>query len=146
MRRELVMVCFVTAVMASATVRAQYVPPPTTSAASPPVSTRLPPAPFLGSVPQGTATAEPITLTVQWGPTTPKFINALISNENLTSVLIGLLRNGSQVATIKLQNASVSDYIETDQGVQLSFTYQKITWTWVDGGITATDDWEAPIT
>jgi len=63
-RRELVMVCFVTAVMASATVRAQYVPPPTTSAPSPPVSTRLPPAPFLGSVPKGTATAEPITLTV----------------------------------------------------------------------------------
>src|SRR5215471_11202897 len=58
------MVCFVTAVMASATVRAQYVPPPTTSAPSPPVSTRLPPAPFLGSVPKGTATAEPITLTV----------------------------------------------------------------------------------
>lgn len=64
MRRELVMVCFVTAVMVSTTVRAQYVPPPTTSAPSPPVSTRLPPAPFLGSVPKGTATAEPITLTV----------------------------------------------------------------------------------
>ena len=65
MRRELLMLCFVTAVMASATVHAQYAPPPTTTGApSPPVSTRLPPAPFLGSVPKGTATAEPITLTV----------------------------------------------------------------------------------
>ena len=65
MRRELLTLCFVTAVIASATVHAQYVPPPTTaSAPSPPVSTRLPPAPFLGSVPKGTATAEPITLTV----------------------------------------------------------------------------------
>jgi len=64
-RRELLTLCFVTAVIASATVHAQYVPPPTTaSAPSPPVSTRLPPAPFLGSVPKGTATAEPITLTV----------------------------------------------------------------------------------
>jgi len=64
-RRELLMLCFVTAVMASATVHAQYAPPPTTTGApSPPVSTRLPPAPFLGSVPKGTATAEPITLTV----------------------------------------------------------------------------------
>jgi outer membrane protein TolC len=58
---------FVTAVMASATVNAQYVPPATTSTpASPPpaFTTRVPPAPFLGSVPSGTATAEPITLTV----------------------------------------------------------------------------------
>ena len=83
---------------------------------------------------------------MQWGASTPKLINALITNENLTSVLIGLLRSGSQVATIKLTNASVSDYVQTDQGAQLSFTYQKITWTWVDGGITASDDWEAPVT
>ena len=50
------------------------------------------------------------------------------------------------MATIKLTNASVSDYVQTDQNVQFSFTYQKITWTWVDGGITASDDWEAPVT
>ena len=24
----------------------------------------------------------------------------------------------------------------------ISFTYQKIEWTWVDGGITSTDNWE----
>jgi outer membrane protein TolC len=58
---------FVTAVMASATVNAQYVPPATMSApAAPPpaFTTRVPPAPFLGSVPSGTATAEPIKLTL----------------------------------------------------------------------------------
>ena len=27
---------------------------------------------------------------------------------------------------------------------EISFTYQSIEWTWVDGGITAKDDWEAP--
>ena len=27
----------------------------------------------------------------------------------------------------------------------VSFTYQKIIWTYEDGGITAEDDWEAPI-
>src|SRR5215831_20303067 len=53
--------------MASATVNAQYVPPATMSApAAPPptFTTRVPPAPFLGSVPSGTATAEPIKLTL----------------------------------------------------------------------------------
>ena len=28
---------------------------------------------------------------------------------------------------------------------QISFVYQKITWTWEDGGITAEDDWETPV-
>jgi type VI secretion system secreted protein Hcp len=75
---------------------------------------------------------------------TPLFLNALVHNETLTSVLIGLLRNGSQAATIKLTNASVSNYVQHGGYVTISFTYQKIEWTWVDGGITASDDWEAP--
>ncbi len=96
-------------------------------------------------LPTGKRQHKPISLTMQWGPTTPKFIQALVTNENLTSVLIGLLRSGKQVATIKLTNASVSDYVQTDQNVQVSMTYQKITWTWLAGGITASDDWEAPV-
>jgi type VI secretion system secreted protein Hcp len=27
----------------------------------------------------------------------------------------------------------------------IQFTYQKIEWTWNDGGITAGDDWESPM-
>ena len=27
----------------------------------------------------------------------------------------------------------------------MALTYQKITWTWIDGGVTAEDDWEAPV-
>ena len=27
----------------------------------------------------------------------------------------------------------------------ISFTYQKITWTFEDGGITSEDDWEQPV-
>ena len=30
-------------------------------------------------------------------------------------------------------------------GAEIAFTYQKIEWTWNDGGIMATDDWEAPV-
>jgi type VI secretion system secreted protein Hcp len=28
---------------------------------------------------------------------------------------------------------------------EVAFTYQKIEWTWNDGGIMAMDDWEAPL-
>ena len=28
---------------------------------------------------------------------------------------------------------------------EIAFTYQKIEWTWNDGGLTAMDDWEAPV-
>lgn len=97
-------------------------------------------------LPTGKRQHKPISVTVQFGPATPKFVNALVTNENLTSVLIGLLRNGKLAATIKLTNASVSHFVQTDQNVQFEMTYQKITWTWVAGGITAEDDWEAPVT
>lgn len=96
-------------------------------------------------LPTGRRQHKPISLTMQWGATTPRFVTALVNNENLTSVLIGLLRNGITVATIKLTNANVSHFVQTDQNVQFDMTYQKITWTWVAGGITALDDWEAPV-
>jgi len=66
-RRVLLTLGSVTAVLVSATVNAQYAAPATMSAQSPSpptFTTRVPPAPFLGSVPSGTATAEPIKLTV----------------------------------------------------------------------------------
>jgi outer membrane protein TolC len=63
--RRALLVGFVTSVIVSATANAQYAQPSAAGAQSPPsFTTRLPPAPFLGSVPTGTATAEPITLTV----------------------------------------------------------------------------------
>ena len=96
-------------------------------------------------LPTGKRQHKPIVITMDWGASTPLFLNALTQNENLTSVLIGLLRDGKQVATIQLTNASVSQFDQHGENVTLQFTYQKITWTWVDGGITAQDDWEAPI-
>jgi type VI secretion system secreted protein Hcp len=88
---------------------------------------------------------KPIVFTKQLDSTTPLLLSALVTNETLTSVLIGLLRNGQQVATIKLTNASVADYTDHGDTEHWSLTYQKIEWTWVDGGITASDDWEAPV-
>jgi type VI secretion system secreted protein Hcp len=93
-------------------------------------------------LPTGKRQHKPITITKEWDASSPLLLNALVSNENLTSVLIGLLRNGQQVATIKLTNASVADYQQHGDTDTWSFTYQKIEWTWIDGGITAQDDWE----
>ena len=86
---------------------------------------------------------KPITITKELDAATPKLLQALVTNETLTSVLIGLLRNGQQVATVKLTNAGIADYAAHGDTETWQFTYQKIVWTWVDGGITAQDDWEA---
>ena len=96
-------------------------------------------------LPTGKRQHKPFVITKVIDRSTPLFLNALVQNENLTQVLIGMLRNGNQVMTIKLTNASVSDRVQKGDYETISFTYQKIEWTWVDGGVTAQDDWEAPV-
>ena len=41
-----------------------------------------------------------------------------------------------------LANPELSRFAEYEH---IAFTYQKVIWTWKDGGITAEDDWEAPV-
>src|SRR5206468_9936511 len=86
---------------------------------------------------------KPFTITKELDKSTPLLLTALTTNESLTSVLIGLLRNGQQVATIKLTNAFVSSYDAHGLTETFSFTYQKIQWMFLDGGISAQDDWLA---
>ena len=59
--------------------------------------------------------------------------------------------------TVKLTNANIAsiafrmannkhpDLMKFELYEEIAFTYQKIIWTWNDGGITAEDDWEAPV-
>jgi type VI secretion system secreted protein Hcp len=96
-------------------------------------------------LPTGKRMHKPLTITKEIDKSTPLLLNALTTNENLTSVVLSLTQNGKQAATVKLTNASVSGYAAHGLTETWSFTYQKITWTWVDGGITAEDDWEAPV-
>ena len=96
-------------------------------------------------LPTGKRQHKPFVITKQIDKSTPLIMGALVTNENLTSVLIGMLRNGNQVMTIKLTNASISDRVQKGDSETISFTYQKIEWTWIDGGISAQDDWEAPV-
>ncbi len=96
-------------------------------------------------LPTGKRQHKPLIITKQLDKSSPLFLNALVTNENLTAVTISLTRDGQPVATIKLTNASIADYTDHGDTEHWSFTYQKIEWTWLDGGITAEDDWEAPV-
>ena len=61
-------------------------------------------------LPTGKRQHKPITLTMTWGPSTPRFLSALVNNENLTTFRLSLLRDGQEVARIELMNASVSQF------------------------------------
>jgi type VI secretion system secreted protein Hcp len=112
-------------------------------------------------LPTGKRQHKPLTIRMEIDRSTPPLYSALVSNENLTTVEIKFYRpNGQGISqnyfTIKLTNASIASinlahpdprdailpYIEY---LDVAFTYQKIEWTWIDGGITAQDDWEAPV-
>ena len=55
--------------------------------------------------------------------------------------------SNASIASIKMQMPNIKDpdlaRLETFE--EVAFTYQKIEWTWTDGGITAMDDWESPV-
>jgi type VI secretion system secreted protein Hcp len=86
---------------------------------------------------------QPIVITKTLDSSTPKLLQALVTNENLKDVLIGLDEGGTEVATIELTNANISDYQAHGTSESWSFTYQKITWTWLSGGITTSDNWSS---
>jgi type VI secretion system secreted protein Hcp len=103
-------------------------------------------------LPTGKRLHKPYMVTIPIGGAAPLFMNALVTNENLTSVTISLFKPGTNTVgtTVKLTNASVSDFSHACNNVYpqcetIAFTYQRIEWTWVDTGATASDDWEAPV-
>jgi type VI secretion system secreted protein Hcp len=96
-------------------------------------------------LPTGKRMHKPFTITKVLDKATPMLLSALVTNENLTKVKLTLQEGGKDVATVELTNANLADYQAHGTSETWSFTYQKITWTWLDGGITASDDWEAPV-
>jgi type VI secretion system secreted protein Hcp len=101
-------------------------------------------------LPTGKRQHKPFVITKELDKSSPLFFNALTTNENLPAVQFNFMRSNadgtkSTYYTVKLTNANVASRTQTGGFEKISFTYQKITWTWVDGGITAEDDWEAPV-
>jgi type VI secretion system secreted protein Hcp len=118
-------------------------------------------------LPTGVRMHKPFVLTKELDKSTPILYNVLCTNENLSSVTIkfwtpqlnAVTGVGKEVQhyTIKLTNANISQMdlhvlsvvkIETakfPEFEEISLTYQAIEWTWNDGGMTASDDWEARV-
>jgi type VI secretion system secreted protein Hcp len=117
-------------------------------------------------LPTGKRQHKPYTITKELDKSSPLLYNALVNNENIpewqlqfwTPQLSAAGGSGAekQHYTVKLTNANIASirmillnnknpeltrYAESEE---IAFTYQKIEWTWVDGGITALDDWESP--
>jgi type VI secretion system secreted protein Hcp len=116
-------------------------------------------------LPTGQRMHKPFTVTKELDKSTPILYNVLCTNENLSTVTIkywtpqlkAASGAGSEVQhyTVKLTNANIASYdfrmanirnpelVKFTEYEEIAMTYQKIEWTWNDGGITAGDDWEA---
>jgi type VI secretion system secreted protein Hcp len=114
-------------------------------------------------LPTGKRMHKPFVITKELDKSTPLLYNVLVNNENLTEWELQFWRPSATGAeqqhyTVKLTNANIAsihfkmannkhpDLMRFAEYEEIAFTYQKIEWTWTDGGITADDDWQAPVT
>ena len=113
---------------------------------------------------------DPLKILKEIDKATPLIFQMACNNELLTSVVlkfwkVGTSKTGAtgqetQYYTITLTNARINGVRQhtpehasdaagasrsTYEVEEVSFTYQKIEIAWTDGGITAMDDWEAPV-
>ena len=117
-------------------------------------------------LPTGKRMHKPFVITKELDKSSPLLYNALTTNENIsewelqfwTPQIKAGTGVGSEVQhyTVKLTNANIAsvafrmannkhpELMKFSEYEEVAFTYQKIEWTWNDGGITAGDDWEAP--
>jgi|SRR6185312_12233231 len=113
-------------------------------------------------LPTGKRMHRPFTITKEIDKSSPLLHSALVNNENLTVWELQCFAaesSGVEVNTytVTLTNARIVDITSTMLNnkipenakmpllEEVSFTYQKIQWTWVSGGITSSDDWESPV-
>lgn len=113
-------------------------------------------------LPTGKRQHKPIIITKPIDKATPLLMNLLTNNENITDWSLHCWKPSragkeEQYYSVELVNANVAS-IQVEQlnnkypenmrhevREHVAFTYQKIIWTWQDGGITAEDDWETPV-
>ena len=115
-------------------------------------------------LPTGKRQHKPVIILKEIDKSSPPLWTVLVNNETLITWELQMWETGvapsggeKQVYSIKLTNASIAsirEYMMDNEDPsrtkvplheQISFTYQKIQWTWIDGGITAQDDWEASV-
>lgn len=113
-------------------------------------------------LPTGKRQHKGITITKEVDKSSPLLMNLLTNNENITEWELRCWQPSAagkemQFYTIQLVNASVAkikgemlnnkypENMQHKERESITFCYQKIIWTYEDGGITAEDDWEAPV-
>lgn len=113
-------------------------------------------------LPTGKRVHQPITILKEVDRGSPLLWNALTNNENLTEWELKFWAANPAgveklIYTVSLVNASIASIRESmDDNLipaqatlplqeEISFTYQKITWTWTDPTLAASDDWETPV-
>lgn len=104
---------------------------------------------------------KPMVVTKHLDCASPKLQAACVSGERMTEVVLEFYRINERgleehYYTIKLENAIVVEtrlfkpmtFIEENKPYhdmeEISFTYEKIIWTYVTDGIEAEDDWKKP--
>jgi type VI secretion system secreted protein Hcp len=118
-------------------------------------------------LPTGKRQHKPFVITKELDKSSPLLQNSLVNNENIpewelqfwtpqASAQSGVGAE-KQHYTVRLTNANVASiafrllnnknpeltrYAEFEE---IAFTYQRIEWTWIDGGIIGIDDWESPL-
>lgn len=118
-------------------------------------------------LPTGKRMHKPFVITKELDKSSPLLWNLLVNNENIPEWELqfwtpqlsasGGVGAEKQHYTVKLINANIAsidfrmannkhpDLMKFAEYEEVAFTYQRIEWTWVDGGIMAMDDWESPV-
>jgi type VI secretion system secreted protein Hcp len=123
---------------------------------------RISPRDPASGLPTGKIQHEALVFRKTLDKSTPILQNVMSTNESLTEVHFKFWKPSitgaeTQHFTIDLQNASIASFnlyhpdtmdsgaggTAPDSLEELTLTYQKITWTWTDGGVSATDDWSS---
>ena len=118
-------------------------------------------------LPTGKRMHKPFVITKELDKSSPLLYSILTNNENIpkwelqfwTPQLDAKRGTGQEVQhyTIKLENANIAsidfrmannkhpDLMKFELYEEIAFTYDKIVWTWKDGGIEHEDAWSAPV-
>ncbi|HVK70807.1 MAG TPA: type VI secretion system tube protein TssD, partial [Polyangium sp.] len=118
-------------------------------------------------LPTGKRMHKPFIVTKELDKASPLLYSSLVNNENIsewelkhyTPQVKAQQGVGTEVNhyTVRLINANIAsvnfrmpnnrnpDLMKYAEYEEIAFTYQKIIWTWNEGGITAEDDWETPL-
>ncbi|MGB8028791.1 MAG: type VI secretion system tube protein TssD [Terracidiphilus sp.] len=95
----------------------------------------------------GRSTHSTITITKEIDKASPRFAQALSTNEVLSEVVINFegASGGAKTAQkIVLTNAKIISVRKAGGSEMITLDYQAIEVTWTDGGKTMADDWQTP--